>query len=508
MPSIASVRLVVGMEVHVELRTRRKVFAAAPSPAHPEFEGAEPNTLLDELTLALPGSLPVINREAVELSIRAGLALNCKIAERMRFDRKSYFYPDLPKAYQLSQLHHPVCGPGSFDILNDDASVMRTIRITRAHLEEDAGKLMHEAPGGHPIDHSIVDLNRAGTALLEIVTEPDFTTADEAEAFARQLRDVCRFIGVTEGDMQKGHMRFEPNINCVLTLEDGKEVKTPIVEIKNLNSFRAVHGAIEYEFAQQPKRWQEDGRVMAPGAKRTHGWDDARAVTVPQREKEDAHDYRYFPDPDLPEVVIEPTLVERIRAEIPELPGVRVARYIKAFSLTSKEARALVEERVVNDLFEQAVEICTSNGIDEPKAGKGAANVILQTGFRVANEQEAGVAELGVTAEQIAGIAKLREDATIGSGAIDPVFEALCGSEESAEEAATRLGLVQVSDEGQLRDWCQQTLNDPKNASSVDDLKAGKQQAVGRLIGGVMQLSGGNADAKRVRELLLEMIAE
>ena len=289
MAEIAKVELVVGLEVHVELATRTKMFSRAPSIACAEFDSSEPNTCLDPVVLGLPGALPVINREAVEMSMRVGLALGCQIAPVTRWDRKSYFYPDMPKAYQISQYDLPLCFDGSVDLptplppdqqrggqvqVDWDAGT-RPIGIIRAHLEEDAGKLLHEAPGGHAIDYSIVDLNRAGTPLLEIVTQPDFRTSDEVVLFCQMLRNICRFLGVTEGVLQKGHMRFEPNINCVLTLADGRLVRTPIVEVKNLNSYKAVRSAIEFELRDQPLRWRNDGREMGRGMKQTRGWDEA-----------------------------------------------------------------------------------------------------------------------------------------------------------------------------------------------------------------------------------------
>jgi len=297
--TIVATRLKVGLEVHVELDTRTKMFTRAGNPASAEFEGAAPNTLIDPVVLALPGALPVLNERAIELSIRVGLALGCSIAEVTRWDRKSYFYPDLPKGYQISQYALPLCFDGSVDWPIEPDGSEKRIGIVRAHLEEDAGKLLHEAPGGRPIDHSIVDLNRAGTPLLEIVTQPDFTTPEQVVNFARTLRTVCRFVGASRCVMQKGHIRFEPNINCVLEMDDGRTVTTPITEIKNLNSFRSLEMAIRAELAAQPERWREDGREMGPGEKVTRGWDDAKNATFVQREKEDAHDYRYFPDPDL-----------------------------------------------------------------------------------------------------------------------------------------------------------------------------------------------------------------
>ncbi|MCA9283367.1 MAG: Asp-tRNA(Asn)/Glu-tRNA(Gln) amidotransferase subunit GatB, partial [Phycisphaerales bacterium] len=359
-PHIASVRPIIGLEVHVELATRRKLFADAPNPAHEDFDTAEPNTLTDAVVLALPGALPVINRNAIELSMRVGMALGCKIASVSRWDRKNYFYPDLPKGYQISQYADPVCGLGVTNWpINLDGSA-HIIRIERAHLEEDAGKLLHELPGsggGGAIDFSIVDLNRAGTPLLEIVTAPDFESAEQVVNFARLLRNVCRHLRVSRCIMQKGHIRFEPNINCELTLADGSTARTPITEVKNLNSFRAVQGAIEYELQEQPKRWAETGVTFAPGTKTTRGWNDNSMQTTLQREKEEANDYRYFPDPDLLAIEIDAEWQARVRESVTELPHERTARWASSYKLDERECETLIDDPDTADLFDTAVAI-------------------------------------------------------------------------------------------------------------------------------------------------------
>ncbi|MEO1128285.1 MAG: Asp-tRNA(Asn)/Glu-tRNA(Gln) amidotransferase subunit GatB, partial [Planctomycetota bacterium] len=481
-------------------------FTRAPSPAHPDNEGADPNTLIDPMVLALPGALPVPNALAVELSARVGLALGCQIARRTKWDRKSYYYADLPKNYQISQYDMPLCFDGAIDLPATEDTPATRIGIIRAHLEEDAGKLLHDWPGGTPIDFSIVDLNRAGTPLLEIVTAPDFTSAEQAVTFAQMLRTICRFLGATEGDMQKGHMRFEPNINTVLTLDDGRIIKTPIVEIKNLNSFRALRGAIEYELREQPKRWNEDAREMASGTKSTRGWDDTREISFLQREKEEAHDYRYFPDPDLLPVEIAAETIEQWRSELPELPHQRAARYRADFTLGEKEARALTEERDTCLFFEAATDAITDRGIDHGSAGKLAANSILQVGFRLAKERGLGVEQLGITIEQLADIMLLRSEGRISATGAETLFEQLCASEQNAEDAAAEHNLLLVTDSGALEQWCDEVIADEKNAKAIEDVRGGKDAAIGRLIGAVMQRSGGSADAKTVRSMLIERI--
>ena len=507
MPEVRSITTRIGMEIHVELATRTKMFTRCPSPAHALADEPEPNSLIDPVVLALPGALPVLNREAIEMSIRVGLALRCRIPEWTRWDRKNYFYPDLPKAYQLSQYDHPVCAEGEVSWPIAEGGTEKPIRITRAHLEEDAGKLLHEKPGGIPIDYSIVDLNRAGTPLLEIVTEPDFSTADECVRFSQLLRHTCRHLGVTLGVMQQGHMRFEPNINCTLTLDDGRTVNTPITEVKNLNSFKALRGAIEYELREQPKRFLADAREMGAGTKSTRGWDDTRLITTLQREKEDAHDYRYFPDPDIPPVNVPRQWVESIRASVGKLPHELAHDYQHAMGLAEKEAAALIDEPADTVLFEEALTTyCESNNIPRAQGGKPVANLLLQTGRRLANEQGTTIRALGISAEQIAGVTHLKELGTISSSGAAQLFEALCASDESPQAAADRLGLAQVRDESALAGWCDSVINDPANANAVQDVRAGKLQAAGRLIGSVMQLSQGKADAKAVREMLIERI--
>lgn len=537
MPEIASVSLVVGLEVHIELATRSKMFSRAPNPAHPDFDAAEPNTLIDPVVLGLPGALPVLNRDAIDMAMRVGLALGCSIAEFTKWDRKNYYYPDLPKGYQISQFDLPLCFDGSVDWPVGDPAhgstepVTRRIGIVRAHLEEDAGKLLHEAPGGARLDYSIADYNRAGTPLLEVVTQPDFRSADEVVRFAQTLRHVCRWLGVTEGVMQKGHMRFEPNINTHITLADGRLIKTPIVEVKNLNSFKAVKGAIEFELAEQPRRWLKDQREMGRGMKRTRGWDDERMCTVEQREKEDAHEYRYFPDPDLIPVTIGAPWRDGVAATIPELPHARAARHSREFALGAKEAAALNDERAVSDYFEACVDAaCVATGTlpsapPRDAVGKKAANILLQSGAKRANERGTRIDSLGVSPAALAQIIRLREEDKLGSTAADELFGLLCDSPVSratdfasksvsgagpgaaappidVEALAKSKGLLQVRDTAALDAWAAETLADPANAKSVEAYKGGKESAIGALVGALMKRSKGQADAKAAKALL------
>ncbi len=488
-------RLMVGLEVHVELATRSKMFTSAPNVAHHDFDDAPPNTLLSPVVMGMPGALPVINRQAVEMSMRVGLALGCEIAQFTKWDRKSYYYPDLPKNYQISQYDQPLCVSGAVEVPDGDGS--KTIRIIRAHLEEDAGKLLHEGPGGVPIDHSIVDLNRAGTPLLEIVTEPDFDSADMVVRFGQMLRDICRHLGVSECIMQKGHMRFEPNINVIIE-RDGQTYKTPIVEIKNLNSFKAVHGAITHEHQRQVDDWLATGEVMKMGSKSTRGWDNDRMATFLQREKEEAHDYRYFPDPDLVPVVIDSDWREKVRNSLTELPADRARRYVEDLGLPAKEVRQLIDEPAACDFFETV--------LAEGVAGKRALSMLLNYGAKRANEQGCRIDELGITPAQIKGIADLADAEKIGSSAADELFGFCCESDEPPEVIAEQRNLLQVSDTGALDGFIDQVIADPKNEKAVNDIREGKDKAIGALIGQIMKLSKGQANPKMVTDLIKQRL--
>ena len=494
-------RLVVGLEIHVELATRSKMFTGVPNAAHRDFYDAPPNTLVDPVVIGMPGTLPVINRTAVEMAIRVGLALGCRIASVTKWDRKSYYYPDLPKNYQISQYDQPLCAEGSLEVPVSDApdAELKPIRIIRAHLEEDAGKLLHEAPGGIRIDHSIVDLNRAGTPLLEIVTEPDFGTADEVVAFGHALRDICRTLGVSEGVMERGHMRFEPNINVVIE-RAGETYRTPIIEIKNLNSFKAVHGAIDYEYQRQVEEWLETGQVMTQRAKRTRGWDDQNKCTVLQRQKEDADEYRYFPDPDLVPVIVSDQWRAQLEADLPELPLQRQRRYVDVLGLTHVDARALIEEPRVGDFFEALLALGANP--------KRAAAVLLNYGAKRAHERRCRIDELGVSPAQIKQIIDLTAADKISSSAADELFGRCCDSDETVAALAERHQLVQVSDTGALETFVDEVLAAAKNQKLVNDIKGGKDKAVGALIGQVMKLSKGQANPKLVTELIRQKVRD
>jgi aspartyl-tRNA(Asn)/glutamyl-tRNA(Gln) amidotransferase subunit B len=477
-----SYRVLVGLEVHVQLSTQSKMFTGAANGF-----GGEPNTQVDAQVLGLPGVLPVMNKRAVEYAIKAGLALGCQIAKHTKWDRKSYYYPDLPKNYQISQYDMPLCFGGAFELVRKDGST-QNVRIRRAHLEEDAGKLMHDAPGGYAIDFSIVDLNRAGTPLLEIVTEPDLSTPQDVALFGQELQKLVQFLGVSHGEMQMGHMRFEPNINVHITDQDGKIVKTAITEIKNLNSFSVLERATAYEIQRQIDHWIDTGDL---GKKSTYGWDEARGVTVHQRDKEEANDYRYFPDPDLVPVEVDDVWLGELKSQIGELPAARRKRYVDALGLSVTDAATLATDRATGDFYEAAI---AAGG--DPKR---VSNLILSHGRRLANEKSVALADIGVSPKRFAEIASLIDQNKISASSAGPIFDRLREKDAPAETVAGELGLIQVSDTGSIDAAIDAVI--AANPKPLQDFKAGKMTAMGALVGMVMK-NGKGLNPKLVQEAL------
>ncbi|MHC4131605.1 MAG: Asp-tRNA(Asn)/Glu-tRNA(Gln) amidotransferase subunit GatB [Planctomycetota bacterium] len=476
-------KVIVGLEIHVQLCTQSKMFCSCAL----SF-GKQANSRVCPVCLGMPGVLPVMNRQAIEFSVLAGLALNCEIAEFTKWDRKSYYYPDLPKNYQISQYDLPLASDGYIEIPAADGSIKK-IGIIRAHLEEDAGKNLH-ATG----NFSQVDLNRTGTPLLEIVTEPDMNSAAEVRALAVELQRMVRYLRVSEADMQKGHMRFEPNVNLIVT-KDGKEHKTPIVEIKNLNSFRALERSVEFEIQRQLDDFMETGRVMELGNKSTRGWDDERQVTVLQREKEEAHDYRYFPDPDLVPVEIKGDWLEEIRSKLCELPLSKQLRYVTEYGLSDYDAGVLTAKRSTAEFFENTVELGA-----EPKR---VCNLLTQTGLKLANEAGCTLAELGLTAEGIAELAKMIETGDVNASAGVTILEKMAETNKEPQALAQELNLIQKSDAGELEAIVDQIL--AENPNAVEDVTSGgkkSKKARGFLLGQVMQKTKGQANPKVVSEIL------
>jgi aspartyl-tRNA(Asn)/glutamyl-tRNA(Gln) amidotransferase subunit B len=481
-------KVLVGLEIHVQLYTRTKMFCGCELAF-----GAEPNSRVCPVCLGMPGSLPVMNKQAVEFSILAGLALNCQIPSFTKWDRKGYYYPDLPKNYQISQYDLPLALNGYIEIPAKDGT-FKKIRIRRAHLEEDAGKNLHTAG-----NFSQVDLNRAGTPLLEIVTEPDMNTAAEVRELAEELQRIVRYLGVSEADMQKGHMRFEPNVNLIIN-RAGQQFKTPIVEVKNLNSFRALENSINYEIGRQLDRFLETGETMEMGNKSTRGWDDAKEVTVLQREKEEAHDYRYFPDPDLVPVRVNEQWLNEIKSRLCELPFSRRIRYTKEYSLNDYDAGVLTNDRQVADFFEESVK---AGG--EPKR---VCNLLTQVGLKLANARGCAIAELGPKPADIAQLAKMTQTGEISATAANSILEEMVKTGKGPRELAEQLNLIQKSDAGELEAIVDEVLkNNPQAAADFKEGGKKSGKAKGFLLGQVMQKTKGRANPKVASEILDKKLA-
>jgi aspartyl-tRNA(Asn)/glutamyl-tRNA(Gln) amidotransferase subunit B len=453
---------VIGMEVHAQLATRSKMFCGCPA----DYLAAAPNSSVCEVCLGLPGSLPVVNARAVELVVRTGLALGCEIARHTKFDRKNYFYPDLPKGYQISQYDLPMCVRGSLEVGG------RIVRITRVHLEEDTGKLVHAGDALQSAAGSLVDLNRSGVPLMEIVTEPDLRGADEARDYAVALRAILRATGASEADMEKGQLRAEANVSVRRRGSTELGVKT---ELKNINSFRALHRAVEHEARRQVEVLESGGEV----AQETRGWSEADQRTFSQRSKEHAQDYRYFPEPDLPPLELAPAWVEELRASLPELPAARRGRLVATHGLSEYDAGQLTEDAATADLFEATV------AAGAP--AKHAANWIIGTQPRL-------------DAARLAELIGLVVAGTINRDqGLQVLAEAQSGGRSPAEVVRER-GLSQVSDEAALAAVVDQVMAESPQA--VADVRAGKLKAIGPLVGRVVAATGGRANARVANELL------
>jgi aspartyl-tRNA(Asn)/glutamyl-tRNA(Gln) amidotransferase subunit B len=468
--------VVIGLEVHAQLLTRSKMFCDCSA----EYAGQPPNTQVCPVCLGMPGTLPVINRRAVEYTIMTALALQCAIPEASKFDRKNYPYPDLPKGYQISQYDLPFSRDGWVDVETADGIVRAGTE--RVHLEEDTAKLTHVSGG------SLVDFNRAGVPLMEIVSRPDLRSPEQARAYLQKLRGILRSLGVSSGNMEEGSFRCDANISLrpVGSVELG-----PKVEIKNMNSFRSVQRALEFEVIRQTRALEQGDRIV----QETRGWDDDRGITVSQRSKELAHDYRYFPEPDLPPVFVAREWVAEIQARLPELPDARRDRFTAEYGLSRYDAAQLSAARETADFFEQTVRL-----YPQPKE---VSNVIQSTLFRLqksGDEDLEGQGTGGMTPDRLAALLQLVERGVISKGSGRQVFEEVYrgGSEPAA--VIERLGLGQVSDTGELDRFVDEVLAAQPRA--VADYRAGKSGAVNFLAGQVMKLSRGKANPNLVRELI------
>ncbi|UOY91615.1 Asp-tRNA(Asn)/Glu-tRNA(Gln) amidotransferase subunit GatB [Ectobacillus sp. JY-23] len=468
---------IIGLEVHVELKTKSKIFSASPNAF-----GAPPNTQTSVIELGYPGVLPVLNKEAVEFAMKAAMALNCEVATETKFDRKNYFYPDNPKAYQISQYDKPIGENGWIDIEVD--GVKKRIGITRIHLEEDAGKLTHTGDG-----YSLVDFNRQGTPLVEIVSEPDIRTPQEAYAYLEKLKSIIQYTGVSDCKMEEGSLRCDANISLRPVGQEKFGTKT---ELKNLNSFAFVQKGLEYEEKRQEQILRAGGVIE----QETRRYDEATKTTILMRVKEGSDDYRYFPEPDLVELYIDDAWKERVRAEIPELPDARQKRYVEEWGLPGYDAGVLTATKEMADFFEATV----AGGAD----AKLASNWLMGEVSAYLNKQQKELKDIALTPASLANLITLIEKGTISSKIAKQVFAELVEKGGDPEAIIKSKGLVQISDEGTLRAMITEVLD--KNPQSIEDYKNGKEKAIGFLVGQIMKLTKGQANPPLVNKLLLEEI--
>jgi aspartyl-tRNA(Asn)/glutamyl-tRNA(Gln) amidotransferase subunit B len=474
---------VIGLEVHAELLTRSKIFCACSA----EF-GGPPNTNVCPVCTGMPGVLPVLNRRVVEFAIRAGLATSCAIAPRSRFARKNYFYPDLPKGYQISMYELPICTGGHLDVLVD--GVPRRIGLTRIHMEEDTGKNIHDAHG----DASLVDFNRCGVPLLEIVSEPDMRTVAEAGAYLRTLRSILQYLEICDGNMEEGSFRCDANVS--VRVAGAREFGTK-VEVKNMNSFRAVESAIAFEIERQSAALERDERLV----QETRLWDPDREETRTMRTKEHAHDYRYFPEPDLLPLVVEPSWVDRVRGALPELPAARRERFVRAHQLSPYDADVLTQRKDVADYFEA--------GVAAGAPPKDMANWVMTELLRIVRDEKLDralvIRDWPIGAAQLAGLVKLVDAGTINRNTAKGLLPRLRGTDRDPAQLVAAEGLAQVSDRGALEAAVADVV--ARHPAQVAEFRSGKERVLGFLVGQVMKATGGKANPQVVGELLRKALA-
>jgi aspartyl-tRNA(Asn)/glutamyl-tRNA(Gln) amidotransferase subunit B len=473
---------VIGLEVHVELATESKIFCGCST----EF-GAPPNSNVCPICLGMPGALPVLNKKAVEYAMRAALALNCEIASFCKFDRKNYFYPDLPKAYQVSQSDQPLAKNGYIDIKVDGET--RRIRINRIHMEEDAGKLLHAGDDIAAASSSLVDLNRSGVGLIEIVSEPDIRSPEEARLYLMELRTILQYLGVSDCKMEEGSLRCDANVSVRPRGSNDYGTKT---EIKNMNSFRSVFRGLEYEAERQKEAVLAGESIV----QETRHWDEVRGITVSMRSKEEAHDYRYFPDPDLVPLTIDRSWVEEIRRDLPELPAAKRQRFVTEYNLPEYDAEVLTASRNVADFFDATVRL-----FPDPKA---VSNWFMSEVMRLLNAEGKEIQETALTPERLAKLLKLIQDGTISGKIAKEVFEEMFKDGGDPAEIVKRRGLVQISDEGQLIPIVDEVI--AANPKVVEDYRGGKEKAFTFLVGQVMKATRGKANPGLVNKLLKERL--
>ena len=472
--------VVIGLEVHAELSTKTKIFCSCST----EF-GAEPNAHTCPICMAMPGTLPVLNEKVVEYAVRAGLATNCSISKDSKNDRKNYFYPDLPKSYQISQFDKPLCNHGYIEI-EDDEGNKKEVGILRIHIEEDAGKLNHnELSGG-----SLVDLNRAGVPLIEIVSEPDLRSAGEADRYLKKLKSTLEYIEVSDCKMQEGSFRADVNVSV-------HKPGTPFgnrCEMKNMNSFKSISRAIEYEIQRQIDVIENGGVIE----QQTLRWDDVSGKTFSMRDKENAQDYRYFPEPDLVAIRLSDEYIENIGQTLPELPESRKARYMSEYKLSEKDARLLTASKYLSNLFEEAEAICDN--------AKATANWILSDISRILNEKEMEPENIPFTGKELAKLIQLIEKGTISSSigkkVVEELFECDSKNVKDPEKIIEEKGWIQISDETKIKEVVMQILE--ANPQSIADYKAGKDRALGFLVGQAMKATKGKANPQMLNKMFIE----
>ena len=468
--------VIIGLEVHAELSTKTKIFCSCPT----EF-GAEPNTHVCPICMAMPGTLPVLNEKVVEYAVKAGLATNCEISRDSKNDRKNYFYPDLPKAYQISQYDKPLCEHGYVEIDTEEGK--KKIRLTRIHIEEDAGKLNHDEFSGG----SLVDLNRAGVPLIEIVSEPDIRSSEETESYLRKLKSILEYIEVSDCKMQEGSLRADVNVSVRKKGDTKLGTRT---EMKNMNSFRSITRAIEYEIDRQIDVIEDGGKVE----QETLRWDEVSGKTFSMRDKEDAQDYRYFPDPDLVAIKLSEEYIENIKKTLPELPESRKQRYLEEYKLSEKDANIITASKYLSDLFEGATKICNN-----PKA---VNNWIISDISRILNETEMDPIEIPFDSKQLAKLIILIDKGTISSKLAKKVLVEMFEHPRDPEDIIDEEGWVQISDEGAIKDVVLKILE--ANPQSVSDYKGGKDKALGYLVGQAMKETRGKANPQMLNKMFLE----
>jgi len=475
----------IGMEVHVELKTDSKMFCACKNELGLD---RVPNSNICPVCTGQPGALPVANEKAIEFVIRAGLALNCRIAKVSKFDRKNYFYPDLPKGYQISQYDQPLTEKGFLKING------KQIGITRIHLEEDTGKLIHQKG----TDFSLVDFNRSGVPLMELVTEPDIESALEAKKFCEELQLILRYIGISDADMEKGQMRCEANISIKKPKDEEFGTK---VEVKNLNSFKSVEKAIDFEIKRQQETLEEGKKIV----QETRGWDESKMRTYPQREKESAHDYRYFPEPDLPPLDFSPGYVEKIKAGLPELPAQKKERFQKEYILPESDAGVLVRDKDLAEFFENAVSEACELCEDDSKIAKLAANYIISE-LKKYLDEKTKITDLKLTPENFGELMSIVAKGMINSSAAQAVLAEMVKTGADPEHIIAEKNLGQIEDNSEIEKIVEKVI--AENPGPVADFKAGKQNALQFLLGQVMKESKGKADPKTSTGILMKKLKD